>query len=301
MLNKIRIKNINDLFGDLTTDRGEREKINCLSIDADTVATHLAHPQYLNALIAILVLSGTSRMSVNYKTYSVASHTMILLTFSHLFYFDECSPDFSCKCMLVSKNFMDEMDATDMIYRRIKYGARLYNQPIVSLSDSNVSLLQERIRAVDLALDNVRHSFYKEMILNSLFAFYLDLSHIIEQHSNLTRDSNLSRYENIIKSFIELLVTNYREEHKVEFYASRLHITPHYLTLIVKKITGQTVNEFIFEMLYAEARNLLTHSRLSVQEIAHLLHFSDQSSLGKFFKRKSGISPAEYRKGKSRV
>ena len=49
-------------------------------------------------------------------------------------------------------------------------------------------------------------------------------------------------------------------------------------------------------MLFSEARNLLTHSKLSVQEIATTLNFSDQSSFGKFFKRKAGISPVDFRK-----
>ncbi|WP_239056672.1 MULTISPECIES: AraC family transcriptional regulator [unclassified Parabacteroides] len=191
---------------------------------------------------------------------------------------------------------MEEMDATDMIYKRIKYGAILYNTPIVKLNKVNTLLLKNRILSVDKAIDKCDHFYYKEMILNSLFAFYLDLSNIIEKDTGLQDNSNLTRHENIIGLFIELLVANYRTEHKVDFYASRLNMTSHYLTLIVKRITGQTVNEFIFEMLYSESRNLLTHSRLSIQEIAALLNFSDQASFGKFFKRKSGVSPIEFRK-----
>lgn len=124
------------------------------------------------------------------------------------------------------------------------------------------------------------------------------MSDIIERSEVFVEEGNLTRYESIIKSFIELLASNYREEHKVEFYASRLNLSAHYLTLIVKRVTGQSVADFIFEMLYSEARTLLTHSKLSIQEIASSLNFSDQSSFGKFFKRKSGISPADYRNGR---
>ena len=109
----------------------------------------------------------------------------------------------------------------------------------------------------------------------------------------------LTCYESIIKSFIELLVANYRKEHKVDFYSSRLNISDHYLIHIVKRITGQTVTDFIYEMLYSDARTLLMHSKLSIQEITSLLHFSDQSSFGKFFKRKAGLSPIDFRKQKN--
>lgn len=265
-------------------------------MDKDTMDRNFSHPTYLNAFMAVLVLSGTIVVDVNYKPDKLEAGTVTLLTVSHLFSFKNCSSDFKCISLFVSKEFTDEMDATDMIYKRIKYGARLYNHPIVKLSENNILLLNSRLEAVDKAIDNTDHFFYKEMILNHLFAYYLDLSNIIEhQLSDNYNDANLSRYENIIKSFIELLVVNYREEHKVEFYASRLNITPRYLTLIVKRITGQTITDFIFEMLHSEARNLLIHSRMSIQEIAALLHFSDQSSFTKFFKRRAGISPMDFR------
>lgn len=129
-----------------------------------------------------------------------------------------------------------------------------------------------------------------------MFAFYLDLSDILERTNLPHTDGCLTRYESIIKSFIELLATHYREEHKVDFYAAHLNLSAHHLTQIVKLVTGQSVSDFIFEMLFSEARNLLTHSKLSIQEIATTLNFSDQSSFGKFFKRKAGVSPIDFRK-----
>lgn len=297
MISKINIKNIGDLLSDVDISNDTREKINCIAINRDIINSQLSQPAYLNAFVAILVLSGSGEIHINYKSYQIEKEMIILLTVSHLFRFISCTSDFQSLCLLVSKDFMEEMDATDMIYKRIKYGAILYRTPIVKLNKVNTLLLKNRILSVDKAIDKRDHFYYKDMILNSLFAFYLDLSNIIEKDTGLQDNSNLTRHENIIGLFIELLVANYRTEHKVDFYASRLNITSHYLTLIVKRLTGQTVNEFIFEMLYSESRNLLTHSRLSIQEIAALLNFSDQASFGKFFKRKSGVSPIEFRKG----
>lgn len=79
------------------------------------------------------------------------------------------------------------------------------------------------------------------------------------------------------------------------FYARQMNITPQYLTSILKAQTGRTVNNFICEMLYSEARNLLALSEFSIQQIATELHFSDQASFSKFFKRWASISPLEFR------
>ncbi|MDR1120776.1 MAG: AraC family transcriptional regulator [Dysgonamonadaceae bacterium] len=297
MENKIYIKNLADLFSCNVKTGDIENKIKCLTIDSKVVNSQFPYPMYLNAFVGILVLSGTANANINYKNYFIEANMIVLLTVSHLFSFNNCSADFKCRCLFVSKEFMEDMDATDMIYRRIKYGARLYSRPVLKIeSSTDVALLNERMIAIDKSIGNTNHHFHKEMILNNLFAFYLDLSNVIESKANnKDNDTNLSQYENIIKLFIELLVANYRKEHKVEFYASKLNMTPHYLTFIVKRITGQTVTDFVFEMLYSEARNLLTHSRLSMQEIALQLNFSDQSSFGKFFKRKAGISPLVFR------
>ena len=297
MREKIHIKNICELSVIKGKTNEIRKKINCITIDYNDVNTQFSSAVYFDAIISILVLSGKADIYINYKSYSVSANTLLLLSSSHLFHFYKCSNDFNCLCLFVSKDFINEMDSTDMIYQRIRYGVRLYNTPVMFLNESNMNIALKRMYAINETIDNTGHFYHKEIILNSLFAFYLDLSNIIEHNSPSSHgEGNPTRYESIIKSFIELLAANYREEHKVEFYASRLNLSAHYLTLIVKRVTGQSASDFIFEMLYSEARTLLTHSKLSIQEIASTLNFSDQSSFGKFFKRKAGISPVDFRK-----
>lgn len=296
MVTKIQIKSIVELASSKLEKNDTRSKINCIIMNKEDIDINFGSSLYMNALTIVLVLNGTASVDINYNTHLLEKGDIILFNNTHMFTIYNCSTEFSCNTLFVSKDYMENMDATDMIYKRIRYGIKLYSNPVVKLNTKALELLNKRIKAVDDSINDHNHHFYNEMILNQLFAFYLDLSNIIEHQSkDLYQNANLSRYENIIKSFIELLAVNYRTEHKVEFYSSRLNITPHYLTLIVKQITGQTVNNLIFEMLYSEARNLLIHSRLSIQEIATQLHFSDQSSFGKFFKRKAGISPLEFR------
>ena len=282
MKKKIHIKKIAEIpvFSGYLNDM--RKIVSCVPIHYDAIVAYFSSAVYFDAFVAILVLKGSGKACINYKTYPVYADALILLSSSHLFHFAGCSKDFSCLCLFASKEFSDEMDSTDMIYKRIKYGVRLYSSPVLFLSRPNAEVLHERMTAVGKAIDHPEHFYYKEVILNTLFAFYLDLSDMIERHEVAHNEGNLTRYESTIKSFIELLAVNYREEHSVGFYASRLNLSAHYLTLIVKRVTGQSVCDFIYEMIYSEARTLLTHSRLSIQEIASVLNFSDQSSFGKF-------------------
>ena len=296
MAPSIRIKNISELPIISGSRNDTRKKISCITIGYREAEEQFSSDIHLDAFIILLVLSGKGHTVINYKAYDIQADTLLLLSSAHLFHFYECSDDFQCQCLFVSKAFTDEMDSTDMIYRRTKYGVRLYNQPVVPLAHPYAVLLAERLASINKNIDRTEHFYHKEVILNRLFAFYLDLSDILERTNLPHTDGCLTRYESIIKSFIELLATHYREEHKVDFYAAHLNLSAHHLTQIVKLVTGQSVSDFIFEMLFSEARNLLTHSKLSIQEIATTLNFSDQSSFGKFFKRKAGVSPIDFRK-----
>ncbi|MDD4819992.1 MAG: AraC family transcriptional regulator [Flavobacteriales bacterium] len=296
MKHTLRIKNISDLSNLEYHKSDIHSIISQEEYFKNDVISKMGDPTIANASIAILVLSGTCTMRINYNQHKIGHNTLILLSSSHLFCFRQCSDDFCAQTIMVSKDFMDEMDSTDMIYKRIKYGVKLYNTPIVNISKKETNTLLFHMKKINDNIQNTGHFYHKEMILNSLFAFYLDTSNIIDHKDDFLKDTNITRHENIVKEFLDILSSNYRKEHKVDFYASSLNISAHYLTLIVKKITGQSPSDFIFEMLYSDARHLLRHSKLSAQQISTALNFSDQSSFGKFFKRKAGISISDYRK-----
>ena len=93
-----------------------------------------------------------------------------------------------------------------------------------------------------------------------------------------------------------MLFEHCKEQHVVTFYAEKLFITPQYLSLILKELTGKSANKWIADALIVEAKMLLKAPQATVQQVADILHFSDQSTFGKFFKKHMGISPMEYRK-----
>jgi len=296
MKSKIQIRNIRDISTGSDMANEMRRKVNCLTMDYPEVVRHFSTPVYMEGSTVVLVLSGIGNVWVNYRSYSFCKDSLLMFSSSHLFHFAHCSPDIHCLCLFVSKEFMTEMDSTAMVSQRIRYGVRLYSRPVLRLDSSHTDTLSQRVVRIGSTLDNTKHYYYRDVVQNSLFGFFLDLSDVIERYTESPAGEVTTRKESLVQSFIELLVTHYRHEHKVEFYAAQLHVSTHYLTLVVKSATGQSISEWIFEMLYSEARMLLEHSKLSVQEVTTTLNFSDQSAFGKFFKRRSGVPPLEYRR-----
>lgn len=99
----------------------------------------------------------------------------------------------------------------------------------------------------------------------------------------------------VYEIFLHHLYRNFRKERQIRFYADMLNVSTAYLSRLVKEISGSTINEHATSLVYKEICNLLTHSDMTIGEIADHLSFSDQSALTNFFKQRSGMSPLAYR------
>lgn len=132
-------------------------------------------------------------------------------------------------------------------------------------------------------------------IIRSLI--YIVLNELDDVHHRLKAEpsSNVDKKIHILSQFKALLPENFIEERSVSFYAEKLHLTPKYFSTVIKEASGKTAGEWINEMLLLESKVRLRNMEQSVAQIAYDLNFSDPSHFGKFFKKHTGISPAEYR------
>lgn len=253
-------------------------------------------PFYSDSYIYLLVKSGNAHITINYDTYEVRNSYIIVLTPLHIIQFTHISHDFCCSFLLVDESFMD-IPSMEKVFRQLTRSVQQYNKPVMHLCDSEFTVLTKCLNHIQEKIEQTNHLLHHEIIQNSFVAFLLEWINIYE--TLIHRDSSHvvpNHYSaQILKDFISILKTHFKEQHHVSFYAEKLNISPQYLTLIVKKFTGQTIKEFIYDMLYSEARILLNRSDLSIQQISGELHFSDPSAFCKFFKRRSGITPMKYR------
>jgi AraC-like DNA-binding protein len=72
---------------------------------------------------------------------------------------------------------------------------------------------------------------------------------------------------------------------------------PNYLNVLLKKQTGQNVSAYIRNRLLEEAKTLLLQTNWNLQHIAYSIGFSEQSNFNFFFKKNTGFTPVEFRRG----
>ena len=148
--------------------------------------------------------------------------------------------------------------------------------------------------------DIVRHQHINkiEMIKSMFNVLKLLLEELPYEECSISHD--LGHKKEIYEIFLHHLYRNFRKERQIRFYADKLNVSSPYLMRLVRDISGSTVNEHVTSLLYKEICNLLSHSDMTIGEIATHLNFSDQSALTNFFKQRSGMTPLAYRKPRPR-
>lgn len=89
---------------------------------------------------------------------------------------------------------------------------------------------------------------------------------------------------------------NFREDISLERLSSEFYISKFYLTREYKKIYGMTIFQHLINARINHGKQLLRFSDRSVEEIAHLCGFNDQSYFARQFKKSENITCFAYRK-----
>lgn len=113
-------------------------------------------------------------------------------------------------------------------------------------------------------------------------------------------ESCISRADLLCRRFLELLGEAKGKHHDISWFADRLCVSNHYLSVAVKKSSGHTVKELIDKSVIAEIKIRLSYGDRSVAQIAEELSFASSSLMCNYFKSQIGQSPVQYRKNSQR-
>ena len=113
------------------------------------------------------------------------------------------------------------------------------------------------------------------------------------ENSRILSSANLPIFMEV-KRYINL---HYSEPITLDMIASHVNISDTYLCRIFKDITRQTVNDYIMDCRIQKAKLLLQNTNMHIHEIAKAVGYSSSSYFIKAFRKSSGITPQDYRKG----
>lgn len=229
----------------------------------------------------LLIRKGTATVVINEQDErkTLNADSLLVMTSRHVINEIELTPDFEAECVLVDTDMVDE----NTIYH-------LTEEKHKSVSD-----------VFNIIHNIVRHQHINkvEMIQSMFNVLRLILEELPYEERSISHD--FKHKKEVYEIFLHHLYRNFRKERQIRFYASNMNVSTAYLSRLVKEISGSTINEHVTSLIYKEACNLLSHSDMSIGEIADALSFSDQSALTNFFKMRAGMTPLAYRnKGSER-
>ncbi|OON69618.1 helix-turn-helix domain-containing protein [Hymenobacter sp. CRA2] len=151
------------------------------------------------------------------------------------------------------------------------------------------SLRQEHAQPVDAFTQDVLVS-QLDVLLSYANRFYHRqfLTRRAAEHDLLTR-------------FEALLTAYFNQENAeqplptVQYFADALHVSPAYLSDMLRALTGQNTQQHIHQALIAKAKLLLRGTALSINETAYQLGFEYPQYFSRLFKSKTGLTPAAFR------
>jgi AraC-like DNA-binding protein len=157
-----------------------------------------------------------------------------------------------------------------------------------------ISIIQNIHRETNANIDK----FSKQIIISQLESL-LNYAERFYHRQFITREKANHQVLDRLKKTLEDYFDNGMPATKglptVNDVADLLHISPKYLSSLLRTHTGQNTQHYIHEKLIERAKERISTSNLSMSEIAYELGFEHLQSFSRLFKAKTRLSPLEFR------
>lgn len=273
--------------------------------EAQELMRGLNNPLRMNGMLFLLVQDGCLKMMVNTEYHEVCKGDVVIVRPGTLMTINEVMNPSDFTIFFISNTFLNSinLDINSYELRSILTKPRT----VMKLSEQENEIVKKYFELLDLNTlsdENNTPSVFAQRIARTLIsAISYEMLRIAskkifpsEKEPEKTMSDIQGRAQNYFYRFMQLLHVHYSDQRNLQFYATQLCITPKYLSMLTKELTGHTASEWIDRVVIVEAKNLLQFSDKSIQQIADTLNFPSQSAFGKYFKRITGRSPSEFLK-----
>jgi AraC-like DNA-binding protein len=255
----------------------------------------LMSPARLDAVMLFFCKNGELSLSVDYREYLLKKNMMLWITSLHIIDNMVISEHLEGYLIIMSLQFARSVIGdVQGISRLMKERRR--PSPVAELDEAEMQCLVDIIERIIKIQGDASHAFQNYIVRNEVSNLVFEILNLkIKKNENQAAYDKSERGEEVVSQFIPLLIQNCKTHHEVSFYAKKLCMTAGNLSRILKTFSGKTAGKWINDALAADAQILLCKPNTTVQQVADELHFSDQSSFGKFFRKHTGLTPREYK------
>ena len=232
---------------------------------------------------------GGKQMTLSKNQVAVVPHNTLITDIM-------VSPDFNLKAMFFTSTILQNFLREKMnVWNEIMY---IHKLRVLTLADADVQFFTRFYDLLSACFDKPADIPYRTDVIQSLLrGAVLGLCGALQQQAppSASRSYPLSSSASHFQHFLDLLHSGTHRHRTVESYASELYISPKYLSVICKKHSGKTANEWITEHTLEDIRYYLRQTDLSIKQICDRMGFPNSSFFGKYVKEHFGMTPMQYR------
>ena len=269
------------------------ELVSQLQQKNPTFLEDMRRPHKFDFFLFINHTSGGVKFKLDMEEYEVETGgNIITFTPGQIISVESFTSDFDADVMILSSQFMESL----LVYLKgtipMRFG--MMRQVVFKNNEQEKQMQKVFVKAVQHALKQTDNPFRLQMVQHVMMAIF----YASDKPQSMSTKSDVIRTnaDLLTKQFLELVKENFRKERQLKFYADELCITPRYLSRVVKECSGSSAADWIERYVVLEARALLKSTNMNIQQISDSLNFPSQTFFGKYFKRRVGMSPKEYRR-----
>ncbi len=166
------------------------------------------------------------------------------------------------------------------------------------ISDDERKIIMDCFHKIRYELNHPVDKHSKGLIVDNIKTF-LDYCTRFYDRQFITRDNvnrdTLCRFERILSKWFTDGNAAVKGLPSVQWLADELHLSPNYLSDMLRKETGRSALSHIHDKVLELAKNQLVSTDKTVSEIAYSLGFQYPQHFTRLFKRLEGTTPNEYR------
>lgn len=241
----------------------------------------------------IYVVSGSMDILINLESDTLVRDSMCLIFPNEVLTIKNLSGDLKCKILAFSPDELGEVFARvgfDMMSVMVRH--RLFKIKDDAVKKYILNIFENVEFIYNLGESELKNEMAISQMKSLLFYGFArakdELAH---------EPKTYNRLEEHFRKFLQLLSVHYKESREVAYYADLLHLTPKYLNYICNMVVKRTCKGFIDAYLIIQLKNELRQTDKTIQEIAYEFNFANQSFLGCYFKKFTGVSPRKFRNG----
>ena len=260
------------------------EKIDRTSIDSEVHAIDHGAILYSQA--------GIARVRINFDVWELREKDVLIFFPGDMVKWEMMDEEFTANIIRYSSDILRaaSLNVERAVYEQLRADRRCGYRELIDV------VVDSMFRIFNFYFTQEHYQLTDRIVTLHLQAFFLGFYDYLQAHPHQdNQDKGTQRTDELFVRFMELLETEFRQGHEVNYYADRMCISRKYLGLIVKGKTSLSPKQIIDEYLMLRLKLTMRTSKASLKQIADEFHFADQSALTRYFKTHAGLTPQQFR------